>query len=152
MIQRNSRESVAGDIHELEEQVRLRMAAVRLLDVPASNRILLKCMETAKRLAGTVEGRDAVEVLLNDRRASIRCQAASAVMEWDPGKAIPIFGRLLFEALPELSAGERLDLRVTASQWLFKHFGIRNADRNALIEPLRAYGIELPYKDRPWER
>ena len=50
------------------------------------------------------------------------------------------------------SPDERLDIRQTSKEWLFSYFGITNADRNALIEPLRSYGIELRYKDRPWER
>ncbi|WP_268890741.1 hypothetical protein [Mesorhizobium xinjiangense] len=38
-----------------------------------------------------------------------------------------------------------------ASNYLEKHFGITSHDRNDLIEPLKAYGIDLPRRpERPW--
>jgi len=36
---------------------------------------------------------------------------------------------------------------------LYKYFNMRSYDRNELIEPLRAYGVDLPYFDHEkWQR
>jgi hypothetical protein len=67
------------------------------------------------------------------------------VCAWSPEKAIPVLGRLLVEDLgAESSAHERGDIRLGAKEMLYRHFGIDDFDRNRLIEPLRAYGIDLP--------
>ncbi len=69
-------------------------------------------------------------------------------MDWAPDKAIPVFGSMLDADLSSIpSIDERLDIRVISRDWLYKHFNIRSANRNDLIEPLRAYGIELEHRD-----
>jgi hypothetical protein len=75
-------------------------------------------------------------------------RAAANVLEWSPEKAVPVLGRLLVEDLSaENSIDERIDIRVEASGWLYRHFGIRDYDRNKLIEPLRTYGVNIPWRE-----
>ena len=59
-----------------------------------------------------------------------------------------MLGRLLVEQFElELSPQERVELRISAKEALYRHFGINDFDQNKLIEPLRAYGVDLPYRD-----
>jgi len=100
------------------------------------------------------EGRRELEILLEHRRPDIRLRAAHAVMMWATDLAIPVFGRLLVEDFgPEISANERSEIRISAALALYRYFGVRNYDQNRLIEPLKAFGIELPYYDHEkWQR
>ena len=149
MISERSQFELMEIFMDLQEK---RLHALRKLDVPRVNSIVSKLSVVENALSSTREGRTRVENLLRHESPYLRARAAGVVMGWDPAKAIPIFGALLNADLtPISSVDERLDIRLSSKEWLFKHFGIRNADRNALIEPLRAYGIELPYKDRSWE-
>jgi len=126
----------------------LHRQAVRRIDVPASNRHVLKIIEAGNALASTSPGRDALEKLLTHPMAYMRLRAAQRVLEWDSKMAIPVLGRLLFENLGEESTvDERIDIRTSAKDSLFMHFGIRSWNRNDLIEPLKTYGVDLPYRD-----
>lgn len=126
----------------------LHRQAVRRIDVPAGNRHILKVIKAGDALASTSPGRDALEKLLAHPMAYMRLRAAQSVMEWDSKIAIPVLGRLLFEDLgEESSADERIDIRTEAKETLFLHFGINSWNRNDLIEPLKAYGVDLPYRD-----
>jgi hypothetical protein len=130
----------------------LRMEAVRQLNVPKANRHLVKNSEAAEVLQATAEGRAALEALLDDPELHVRVAAAEEVMRWNPDKVIPLFGRLL-DLDGELShvdsVDERGDIRLRARLWLYKHFNIDNADRNELIEPLKAYGVKLKRREYP---
>ncbi|MBO6719197.1 MAG: hypothetical protein JJ913_14665 [Rhizobiaceae bacterium] len=130
----------------------LRMEAVRQLDVPKANRHLLKNSEAGEALRSTAEGREALEVLLDEPELHVRVAAAEEVMRWNPDKVIPLFGRLLEldGELSQLDSPEEVgDIRLRARLWLYEHFNIRNADRNELIEPLKAYGVKLKRRDYP---
>ncbi|SFK57776.1 hypothetical protein SAMN04488498_108176 [Mesorhizobium albiziae] len=127
----------------------LRLRAVRRLDVPATNRNFLKAVAASDSLSQTAAGRAEIEKLLTHPMPYIRVRAAGAVMTWAPEKAIPVFGRMLDADLSAISSvDERLDIRIDSQDWLYQHFQIRSSDRNDLIEPLKAYGIELSYRDR----
>ncbi|MEX0955493.1 MAG: hypothetical protein WDZ83_09805 [Rhizobiaceae bacterium] len=130
----------------------LRMEAIRQQNVPKANRHLLKSSEAGAILRSTAEGRAELEALLDDPELHVGVAAAEEVMRWDPDKVIPLFGRLL-DLDGDLShidsVDERGDIRLRARLWLYKHFNIRNADRNELIEPLKSYGVNLKRREYP---
>jgi len=103
-------------------------------------------------LAAGPRGRDVLEHLLSHETPQVRMWAAGQVIKWDPDKAIPILGHLMVDKLPDETAPmERVTIRMGASSYLEKHFGVKNYDRNELIEPLRAYGIDVPRRpEQPW--
>ena len=126
-----------------------RMVAWKKLDVAAVNRATSKAAMVAKQLISMPVGRQALELLLVHPTLHLRVDAAMWVIDWAPEKVIPIFGRLLDDKMQEIeSPDERLDIRLNALDWLYGYFNIRTSDRNDLIEPLRAYGVELARKDR----
>jgi hypothetical protein len=123
-------------------------AAVRTDDIPEANRQMTKIITYGGRLAASgAEGRDVLDAMLQDASPYLRLRSAKRVLAWAPHRAIPVLGRLLFEDLGDRSPAERIDIRVSAKDCLYLHFGIRSASRNDLIAPLRAYGVELPYRD-----
>lgn len=127
----------------------LRLRAVRALDVPAVNRNVLRSAAVIDELSRLPAGRSEMEKLLDDPSTYLRVRTAGAVMRWAPEKAIPVFAGMLDADMSDIaSPDERLDIRTISEDWLFRHFRIRSADRNDLIEPLRAYGIELARQDR----
>lgn len=122
--------------------------AIRAEDVPTANRYMLKIMQYADALTETPMGKDVLEELVRSPLPFIRLRAAQRVRAWDPRIAIPVLGQLLIEKFgPDLSVDERLELRINAKDSLRSFFGIRGFDVNDLIEPLRAYGVDLPYTD-----
>jgi hypothetical protein len=148
MIRRISEKSIQNLLKSFLDYEELRIQAVRRLDVPEANKYILKAAAAAKLLSGTLEGRAEIENLLRHAKLYVRVRAAEVVMDWAADKAIPVFGAMLDADLSSISSvDERLDIRVIAKDWLFKHFNIRGANRNDLIEPLRAYGIELKNRD-----
>jgi hypothetical protein len=153
MTPQTPREPIEKLLNTFFKYEELRMQAVRRLDVPAANRYLLRVSAASKALAATPDGRDELEKLLSHPTEYIRLSAAGTIMRWAPEKAIPIFGQLLVDHLSAItSVDERLDIRITAKDWLYRHFNIRSFDRNDLIEPLKAYGIDLPHRDhKVWQ-
>jgi hypothetical protein len=134
-------------LDQLVKYQELHRQAVRRKNVPLANRQLLKVIAAADGLAASSRGRDILESLLDHRMAYMRVRAAARVLSWAPEKAIPVLGRLLMEDLGvESSVDERIDIRSEATGFLYRHFGIRSFNRNDLIEPLRAYGIDLPHR------
>lgn len=137
-------------------QTQLRMAAVCRLDPAAANRHLAKAKAAAETLAATPEGRAEIEKLLAHPVVHIRLSAAEEMADWAPETAIPIFGRLLDADLIAMGVGspdERLDIRDRAKSWLYRYFDVRSWNRNDLIEPLKAYGVELTYRDHSkWQQ
>ncbi|TKT81274.1 hypothetical protein [Aquamicrobium sp. LC103] len=126
-------------------------AAVRRQHVPTANREILKVGAALGQLTATPEGRDILENMLRNPSAYLRLRAAGKVLAWAPDRALPVLGKLLVESLgEETSVDERIGIRVEAEGWLFQHFGIRNFDPDRLIEPMRAYGVELPRR-KQWE-
>jgi hypothetical protein len=92
--------------------------------------------------AGRTEG------LLNSPSPFMRLRAAFRVLSWGPELAIPVLGRLLVEQFePGLSPQERVELRISAKEVLYRCFGITDFNQNKLIEPLRAHDVDLPYRD-----
>lgn len=149
MIRRDSRLSTKKLLQELEINQNMHRLAVRRDDIRAVNRHIERVWGVLDALAETAEGRSGLERLLAHPDAYTRLRAAEAVMAWAPEAAIPVLGRLLFEDLgPESSAAERIDIRTAAKDTLYDHFDITSWDRNDLIEPLKAYGVDLPYRDR----
>ncbi len=135
-------------MHDLLKYQNLHRLAVRRNDILALNRHILKVSAAADSLAAKIpHGREALEQLLVHPTAYVRLRAAGRVLMWAPEKAVPVLGRLLIEDLGnESSPDERIDIRTEAKGWLYQHFDIRSFNRNDLIEPLRAYGIEIPYR------
>lgn len=146
MIQRGSK-TIDEHLRMFFEQHDSYAAAVRRQDVPAANRCLLKVSSCLDAVAGLPGGKALLEKLLDHDEPYIRLRAAGSVMDWMPDLAIPVFGRLLAEDINNLSPYERLDIHAEAVGWLYKYFKIRSFNQNDLIEPLRAYGVELPYRD-----
>jgi len=127
--------------------------ADRADNVFAYNRLHKKVVEALKAILNAgPRGRDVLENLLSHETPQVRMWAAGQVIKWDPDKAIPILGHLMVDKLPDETAPmERVTIRMGASSYLEKHFGIRTYDRNELIEPLRAYGIDVPRRpEQPW--
>lgn len=92
-------------------------------------------------------GRQAIETWLGSDKTLVRFHAARRIIVWNSDVAIPVLGRLLVDPLPSHFTGyERFSIKSSANHSLYKHFDIRNFDRNSLIEPLKAYGIDLPYR------
>lgn len=132
-------------IHHAEVQ---REASRSHKNVPLFNRHVLKLSATAKELGSTGEGRNALEALMLDHRPFVRLRAAQYVLDWEPGVAVSVLGRLLVDDFAaELSPSERLGLRISAKDSLYGHFKIMSFDHNDLIAPLADYGIALPWRD-----
>lgn len=126
----------------------LQQSAIRGQDIPAANRHFTRMKTYADALARTLPGRNALERLLNSPSPFIRLRAAHRVLTWAPDRAIPVLGRLLVDPFePPLSPQERIELKLGAKETLFEHFDIRDFDQNKLIDPLRAFGVDLPYRD-----
>ncbi|GLS32970.1 hypothetical protein GCM10007937_46800 [Mesorhizobium albiziae] len=70
--------------------------------------------------------------------------AAGQVMAWAPDKAIPVLGKLVVEWLRKDPRKGYVAVRTEAKARLYDHFGIKDFDQNKLIEPLKAFGINLP--------
>lgn len=123
--------------------------AVRSDDIPEANRQMTKLIIHGDGLAASgTEGREALEAMLHDASPYLRLRSAKRVLAWAPHRAIPVLGRLLFEDLgDDRSTAERIDIRVSAKDCLYLHFGIKSWRQNDLIAPLRAYGVELPFED-----
>lgn len=122
--------------------------AVRRTDVPAANRHTQKVSAVASALAATPKEQEILESLLRHPTPYMRLRAAYRVLQWSPEMAIPVLGRLMFEDLGEdSSVDERIDIHTDAKEILYMHFNIRSFDRNDLIGPLKAYGVDLPYRD-----
>jgi hypothetical protein len=126
----------------------IQQLAIRDDDIPKANRNLLEVMRYGDALASTPMGKDVLEALAGNPLPFVRLRAAQYVRKWTPERAIPVLGKLLIEKLPpEMSPDERVELRISAKYSLYDFFGVTSWDTNDLIEPLRRYGIELPYRD-----
>ncbi|MEO3998597.1 hypothetical protein [Mesorhizobium sp. CAU 1732] len=122
--------------------------AIRDVDIPKANRNLLKVIRYGDALARTPMGKDVLEDLIGNPLPFVRLRAAQYVRKWTPERAIPVLGKLLIEEFPpDMSPDERVELRISAKYALYGFFGVKSWDPNDLIEPLRSYGIELPYRD-----
>lgn len=147
MIRRDS-EAVAQLLQSLVKYQELQQLAFRRDDIAAANRHFDRIVAAANGLVANPEGRQTLELLLHHSSAFLRLRAAIRVLRWNPEQAVPVLGRILTETLgADLSASERIEVRTSAANTLYQHFGVRGFDRNKLIEPLRAYGVELPYQD-----
>jgi hypothetical protein len=146
MIHQNSDTEMAASRFVDEEN--RRMDAVKRQDVPAANHHFAKGETAAQLLESNANGRRAMEELMHHPLLHIRLSAAEHVLSWDPTITIPFLGRLLdMELLEIVSVDEKLDIRTRAKDALYRFFGIESSNRNDLIEPLRAYGVELPWRD-----
>jgi len=96
-------------------------------------------------LQKTKEGRAALEGLLTHDSAEVRLAAANRVLQWNSDLAIPLLGYLSAHWRPRNPEKGYVPVGFSATLILLQHFGIRNADTNALIGPMRAYGIEMPF-------
>jgi hypothetical protein len=146
MISTRSTRTLEQWTEEFVRRLKRQIDADRAQDIPAYNRLHKKVLEalTAIENAGS-PGRDALERLMEHDIPQVRLWAAGRVIDWDPDRAIPVLARLIVEILPTESAPvERMSIRGTASSHLEKFFGITNFDRNELIAPLKAYGVNLP--------
>ena len=149
MIQTGSDQPNDALLSGFLKHAELQRQAVTRQNVPEANRQLEKLRPIANRLSATPEGRKGLEALLLDARPFVRQEAAKWAMAWNPERAIPVLGTLLVEEFgDQVTVDERLELRYSARLTLYLHFGIRDFDRNKLIEPLRAYGIVLPRINR----
>ncbi len=99
-------------------------------------------------LAATEEGRLALEDLTKDPSPHLRLRAAYRCLTWSPRLAVPVIGNLIADDLVDACAPmERINIHTSAVDTLLLFFGIESWRQNDLIEPLRAYGIELPYEE-----
>lgn len=137
---------LAEDFLKFQE---LQRQAIARDDVPAANRYFDKLKPIGDALAASDEGREKLVQFLGDSRPYLRLKAAKWVEKWAPELAVPVFGRLLVEKFDDdVTVDERIEMRYSSRISLYLHFGIKNFDRNELIEPLRAYGIEIPRRHR----
>ncbi|MBO6725700.1 MAG: hypothetical protein JJ911_08585 [Rhizobiaceae bacterium] len=122
--------------------------AVREQNIPVANRQVDITMRTAEILIKSAKGRLALETLMSHSEPFVRLRAAQYVRRWAPDLAIPVLGRMLLDEYEDISVEESLEMIIGAKDSLYLHFGIRSFDWNDLIEPLKPYGIELPFWDR----
>lgn len=120
--------------------------AVRRDDTPAANRYMKKVNQARNALAAKGnEGQATLEELMQHPMPQVRLDGAVSVMQWAPHLAIPVLGNLIVESKGEgMSVSERVEIAHEATLSLFDYFGTRLYDRDELIEPLKAYGIDLP--------
>jgi len=131
-------------VDRLIESQKLEIAAREREDTRAGNRQVDKISAALRELVQSPSGREALEHLLTHEIPEVRLQAAGEVMAWAPRKAIPVLGRLILEWRPKDPRKGYIAVRFLAGLQLYEYFGIKDFDHNKLIEPLRAYGIELP--------
>jgi hypothetical protein len=122
--------------------------AVREQNIPVANHQVDITMRTAEILIKSAKGRLALETLMSHSEPFVRLRAAQYVRRWAPDLAIPVLGRMLLDEYEDISVEESLEMIIGAKDSLYLHFGIRSFDWNDLIEPLKPYGIELPFRDR----
>ena len=122
--------------------------AVREQNIPVANRQVDITMRTGEILTKSAEGRLALETLMSHSEPFVRLRAAQYARRWAPDLAIPVLGRMLLDEYEDISVEESLEMIIGAKDSLYLHFGIRSFDWNDLIEPLKPYGIELPFRDR----
>jgi len=141
-----SESSVAKLVEILIRNQQKQALAIRRDDTPTANRYMRKVNQAREMLAQKgSEGRSALEELMRHPMPQVRLDGAISIMQWAPELAIPILGRLIVDTgYEDMSAGERIEIRHDAKLCLYDHFGIRNFDQDKLIEPLKAYGIDLP--------
>lgn len=143
----NSEAPVDELVGALMKHQALEIAACEREDVTAANRQTDKLSAILDQLAGTPVGRLALEALLTHEMPEVRLRAAGAVMAWAPEMAIPVLGRLVADWKPKDPRRGYVPVRTEAKGWLYDYFGVTDFDQNKLIEPLRAYGVDLPYRD-----
>jgi hypothetical protein len=120
--------------------------AQRRRDVTAYNRDATKLVAVEDQIEQAGEaGRRALETLVNSESPHVQLFSAHRVLKWDPAKAVPVLGRLMTgDALAGLSIHERLSVSLSACTMLRIHLKVRPYDGTELIEPMRAYGFEIP--------
>ncbi|YBV98075.1 DUF2019 domain-containing protein [Phyllobacteriaceae bacterium JZ32] len=130
----------------LEKYTDLRRAALLADDVPRANRYSDKVHAALNALTDRgEEGRRAFEELLTHPLPHMRLYAAGKVIKWKPDAAVPVLGRLLIEKFDDGTARlAAVDVRVSADNRLMEFFDIKSLNPNDLIEPIKAYGIDLP--------
>ena len=112
----------------------------------AYNRVHLKLANILDKIEAHGEtGQRAINTWLESDEPLIRLFAAVRALGWNSDVAIPVLGHLLVEPLPVHFTGyERFSITSTARSILIEFFKTGNFSRNSLIEPLKAYGIDLP--------
>ncbi|MBB2970188.1 DUF2019 domain-containing protein [Mesorhizobium sp. RMAD-H1] len=130
----------------LEKYTDLRRAALLADDVPRANRYSDKVHAVLNALTDRgEEGRRAFEELLTHPLPHMRLYAAGKAIKWKPDAAVPVLGRLLIEEFDDGTARlAAVDVRVSADNLLMEFFDIKSLNPNDLIEPIKAYGIDLP--------
>ncbi len=115
-------------------------------DVAGYNRHATKHFAVGNQIEQLGEaGRRALETLVNHESAQVRLLSAHQVLKWNPAKAAPVLGNLMaVDPLSGLNGYQRFSIRTTASAMLRIHFKVRPYDGTELIEPMRAYGFEIP--------
>lgn len=133
-------------INRLIEANQLEIAAREREDTRAGNRQVDRMRLLLDELVSDPMGRDALERLMTHEIPEVRLRAAGRVMGWAPKKAVPVLGSLVAHWRPKDPRKGYVAVALSASWQLYQHFGIKDYDQNKLIEPLRAYGIELPWE------
>ncbi len=117
-------------------------------NVPSHNRWFRRSDRAARKLIDRGEnGKDAVEALLGHAEPSVRLGAASYVLEWAPGRAIPVLEDLLIWAKRDRSGdifGEALQVILDVHGLLAKHYNINVLDVDARVFGGR--GLPLPWR------
>ncbi len=142
-------EELATDLIELSDKYR---KAYRKGPISIANRHAGRIYQVLQLfLAKGESGRTVLENLLNHPIAQVRLYSAGTMLRLDlaPKLAIPVLAHLLIdEVIPDTEPFERVALRSSANDVLMRHFGIESGISEELLEPLREYGIELPYRHR----
>ena len=138
-----------GEIDKLGQEFVTAMIAGRDAygagNVPAHNRWWRRADRAAQKLIERGEnGKDAVEALLGHEEPIVRLGAASHVLKWAPGRAIPVLEDLLIWANRDRSGdifGEALQVVLNVHGLLAQHYGISVLDVDAHVSATR--GIPL---------
>lgn len=145
------------DLRKLVERFvhvsRLMSAAEKRVDIPTYNRLIVRNFAAGDEIERAGEaGRRALESLLDHEIAQVRLAAGQRVLRWDPAKAAPVLLRLMTnESLQGIHGYERISVSHSANMMLHLHFDVPVYDGTELIEPMRAYGIELsPEQVQAW--
>jgi hypothetical protein len=135
-------------VDRLVRHQELEIAAREREDTRAGNQQVRHIGAALDALEASAAGRAALERLMRHDLPEIRLRAASCVMRWSPDTAIPVLGQLAAHWRPKDPRKGYVAVGFYAGLELYPYFGVTDYDRNKLVEPLRAYGVDMPRQPR----
>jgi hypothetical protein len=135
-------------VDRLVRHQELEIAAREREDTRAGNQQVRHIGAALDALEASAAGRAALERLMGHDLPEVRMRAARRVMRWSPNPAIPVLGQLAAHWRPKDPRKGNVGVGFYAGLELYRHFGVTDFDSNKLVEPLRAYGIDMPRQPR----